>query len=99
VSSYVSQTQASSAVNDNGFCPVWNEPCKDFVIYSPHIAMLQLVLKEADIAVNDEVAYAAIPINCLRPGCRSIQFYDRNNTRTGPFQFASILVDIQLTAI
>jgi phosphatidylinositol phospholipase C, delta len=99
VSSYVSQAHATSSVTDNGFCPVWDEPCKDFLVYSPHIAMLQFVLRETDIALHDEVGYAAIPLNCLRPGCRSVQFYDRNNTRTGPFQFASVLVEIQMTSI
>jgi len=90
----------TGTVNDNGFCPVWNDSVgKEFTVYSPEIAMIQFVLREADIGLDDNVGYAAIPISCLRKGYRSIQLYDSNNTRTGPFSYASLLVEIQITKV
>jgi phosphatidylinositol phospholipase C, delta len=99
VSSYVSQLHTTNPVNENGFCPVWDEPGKEFTIHHPNIAMIQFVLKEADIAVHDEIGFASIPIGCLRSGYRSVQLYDRNNTRSGSFRFASLLVHIELIPI
>ena len=91
-------THTTSTVNDNGFCPVWNEKeAKKFSVYSPEVAMIQFALREADIGLDDNVGFAAIPISCLRQGYRSIQLRDRNNTRTGPFSYASILVEIKMT--
>lgn len=95
VLSYAHKSHTTGTVNNNGYCPVWNErEAKEYDVYSPEIAMIQFFLKEADIALHDEVGYAAIPIRCLRTGYRSIQLYDRNNTRSGPFHFASLLVEI-----
>jgi phosphatidylinositol phospholipase C, delta len=96
VSSYINYMHTTNTVNDNGFCPIWDEPCKDYTIHHPNIAMIQFILKETDIALHDEVGYAAIPISCLRTGYRSIQLYDRNNTRSGPYRFASLLVHISI---
>ena len=87
----------TSTVNDNGFCPVWNETTgKEFTVFSPEIAMIQFVLSEADIGLDDHVAFAAIPISCLRKGYRSIQLHDSNNTRAGAFSYASLLVEISI---
>jgi phosphatidylinositol phospholipase C delta len=97
--SYVSSTFSTATVNDNGFCPVWNEKAKEFTVSSPGVAMVQFSLKESDIALDDKVGEAAIPVNCLRKGYRSIQLYDLNNTRTGAFSFATLLVDIQFADV
>jgi len=95
--SFVQSTHTTSTVNDNGFCPVWNEKTgKEFPVYSLEISMVQFSLREADIGLDDDVGFAAIPISCLRQGYRSIQLHDRNNTRTGPFNYASVLVHIQM---
>jgi hypothetical protein len=98
--SYAHSTHSTSTVNDNGFCPVWNEKkFKEFTVSSPAVAMVQFSLNESDIALDDKVGEAAIPLNCLRRGYRSIQLYDLNNTRTGPFSFATLLVDIQFADV
>lgn len=98
--SYVSSTYSTATVNDNGFCPVWNEKkAKEFTVSSPGVAMVQFSLKESDVALDDKVGEAAIPVNCLRKGYRSIQLYDLNNTRTGAFSFATLLVDIQFADV
>jgi phosphatidylinositol phospholipase C, delta len=99
IPSYISHLHTTSVVKENGLCPKWDDMGKEFSIHHSNIAMIQFVLKDADIAMHDDIAYSAIPINCLRPGYRSIQLYDRNNTRSGPYKFASLLVNIQLKPI
>lgn len=94
--SYTTATHSTPSIADNGFCPVWNEKdAKSFDIYNPEIAMVQFGLREADIALSENVGYASVPVHCLRSGYRSIQLYDKNNTRTGPFSFASLLIHIE----
>ena len=47
---------------------------------------------------SDEfVAKAAIPISCLRQGLRSVKLTDSTNTRSGPFDFASLLIEVEKT--
>ncbi len=93
---YTTASHSTQTITDNGFCPVWNEKeAKSFDIYNPEIAMVQFGLREADIALSENVGYAAIPVHCLRSGYRSIQLYDKSNTRTGPFSFASLLIHIE----
>ena len=99
IPSYISQLHSTHTVKENGLCPVWDDTGKDFIIHHPNIAMIQFILKDADVAMHDDIAYSAIPMNCLRPGYRSIQLYDRNNTRSGPYNFASLLVHIQFSDI
>jgi phosphatidylinositol phospholipase C delta len=99
IPSYTSQLHSTNIVKENGFCPVWDDVGKDFNIHHPGIAMIQFVVKDADVALHDDIAYAAIPIKCLRSGYRSIQLYDRNNTLSGPYKFASLLVNINVLPI
>jgi phosphatidylinositol phospholipase C delta len=93
---YASTTNTTHAVNDNGFCPVWNEAAfKEYLVHSPEVAQLQFTLYESDIGRDDKVACAVIPLSCLRSGYRSVQLYDMNGTRTGPFGMACLLVEIR----
>ncbi|KAL7571420.1 hypothetical protein ACA910_019180 [Epithemia clementina (nom. ined.)] len=95
---YVAASFTTKAVVNNGFCPVWQgEPLKELTVLNPSVAMLQFSLKEQDVGVDDRVAEAAIPCNRLRTGYRSVPLYDmKTNTRTGPFGFASLLVELQI---
>jgi len=98
--SFAQSNHTTGTVTDNGFCPVWNEKsAKEFSVYSPEIAMVEFVLKEEDIGLDDNVGYAAIPVSCLRKGYRSIQLYDSNNTRSGAFSYASLLVEIEINTL
>lgn len=97
--SAMTRSVSTKTVNDNGFCPVWNDEATQFTVYSPQVAMVQFSLKEKDIGLDDKVGEACIPISCLRKGYRSIQLYDLGNTRTGPFGFASLLVEIQMFTV
>ena len=86
----------TAAIQNNGFCPVWNDPPKLFTIETPNVAMLLLkVIDQDSLSQDDSIAFAAIPFNCLRKGYRSVQLYDnRSNLRTGPFQYSTLLVKI-----
>uniref|UniRef100_A0A7S2Y369 phosphoinositide phospholipase C n=1 Tax=Entomoneis paludosa TaxID=265537 RepID=A0A7S2Y369_9STRA len=98
--SYVSSTFETKVVDNNGYCPIWKGgDFKKFQVLNPQVAMLQFALKEKDVgSFDDRVAEAAIPCNRLRVGYRSVQLFDLNNTRTGPFGFASLLVEIEIDA-
>ena len=47
-----------------------------------------------DVGLDDKVAHSAIPFSCLRKGYRSIPLYDKHDTRSGPFGFALLFVEI-----
>lgn len=94
---YLTANFTTNTVQDDGFCPAWNDKSlKEFTVVHPEVAMLQFSLKESDVGMDDRVADAAIPCHRLRTGYRSIQLYDQNNTRTGAFGFARLLVQIQI---
>lgn len=98
-------TFSTTTVQNNGYFPIWhNATSKDrfsFIIESGAVAMLQLeVYTKGDIGQSDEfIANAAIPVSCLRQGYRSVQLFDENNTRTGPFDFASLLIETKLRQV
>ena len=93
---YVSTSHTTACVNDNGFCPVWNDPGKTFTVHTPDVATLVFNVVDDDVVGDDKIAAAAIPISCLRQGYRSVQLYDyHSNTRHGPFQYATLLVEIK----
>lgn len=97
---YSCASHVTKSVSDNGFCPVWNETTfHDYVVYSPEVALLQFSLYESDVGRDDKVGGAVIPLSCLRSGYRSIQLYDLNNTRTGPYGMACLLVEIKQDVI
>lgn len=98
--SSVVKSYSTPSVTNNGFCPVWDEKGNEFLIHSPDVAMIQIVLKESDIVtMSDEVCYAAIPFRCLRTGIRSVQMYDRHNSQSGPFTFAALLIEVSIATI
>ena len=93
---YETSSFDTKVVQNNGFCPVWNEDVKELNVRSPSVAMLVFSLKEDDPVFDDSVAEVAIPCNRLRQGYRSVQLFDLNNTRTGPYAFASLLIEIKI---
>jgi phosphatidylinositol phospholipase C delta len=93
---YKYTTKTTATVNDNGFCPIWQEEeFHEFEVHSPHVAMVQFSLWEADVGLDDQVADSSLPITCLRKGYRSILMYDLNGTRSGPFGCTTVLAEIQ----
>jgi hypothetical protein len=58
--------------------------------------MLELAIYDKDVATSDDfVASASIPISCLRIGLRSVKLCDATNTRSGAFDFASLLIEVK----
>jgi hypothetical protein len=98
-------TFTTGVVQKNGYFPIWhNAMDKDrfvFIIESGAVAVLHLeVFTKGDIGQSDEfIANAAIPVSCLRQGYRSVQLIDANNTRSGPFDFASLLIETKLRQV
>lgn len=93
---YKATSICTATVDNNGFCPVWEEKqFHEFTIYSPHVAMIQFSLLEADVGLDDKVSDSTMPITCLRKGYRSIMMYNKNGTRSGAFGFATVLAEIQ----
>ncbi|KAL3914759.1 MAG: hypothetical protein SGILL_005969 [Bacillariaceae sp.] len=76
----------------SGFAPLFHDKGKDFVVETPDVAMLMFQVMDADLGL---LGMAAIPVNCLRRGYRSVQLYDKDCTREGAHAFATLLVYLQ----
>lgn len=88
-------SRSTSVASDNGFSPVWKSEEINFEVHHPDVAMLLFQVIDQDLGIDDFIASAAIPLTCLRKGYRSIQLYSPiDNSRTGHFSFASLLVHI-----
>lgn len=89
---YTTETRAK-----NGFFPIWKGEEFEFEVENLAVAMLLLaVYDKGDVGSKDEfIASASIPITCLREGIRSVQLFDANNTRSGVFDFASLLIEVK----
>jgi hypothetical protein len=86
---------STKSIDNNGYCPVWTDKGKTLNVVNPDVAMLLFLMIDEDVGIDDKIASAAIPISCLRKGFRSIQLYDRHNSRVGPFHYATLLVHIE----
>mmetsp|Transcript_17847 Transcript_17847/g.42100 ORF Transcript_17847/g.42100 Transcript_17847/m.42100 type:complete len:904 (+) Transcript_17847:89-2800(+) len=93
---YTSSSFDTKPVDNNGFCPIWKDGAQTWQVVNPEVAVVVFSLKEKDWEFDDRVAEAAIPINRLRDGYRSVQLFDLNNSRSGAFGFASLLVEIKI---
>ena len=91
----ISTSFQTSTVPNNGFFPIWNEEKFSFTIENSHVAMLQLSIFDKDGLTDELVASASIPISCLRLGLRSVKLFDASNTRSGAFDFASLLIEVK----
>jgi phosphatidylinositol phospholipase C delta len=100
---YCSDIGTTSVVKNNGFCPAWNRKngstTKVFRVQQPEVAMLLFQVLDEDLALDDKIASAAIPVNALREGYRSVQLFSGHKTqrRSGPFEYASLLVRIDFS--
>ncbi|KAG7363402.1 phosphatidylinositol-specific phospholipase C, X domain containing protein [Nitzschia inconspicua] len=87
----------TNVVLANGFFPIWNSDKFHFHVENYEAAMVQLCVfdKKSSTSTDELIASSSIPISCLRRGLRSVQLYDTSNTRSGAFDFASLLLDIK----
>lgn len=88
---------STTVVRSNGFFPVWGHECYDFVVENWAAALLQLTV--LDTKGDDFIGCCSIPISCLRKGIRSVKLYDATNSRSGVFDFASLLLDIEIAQV
>ena len=88
-------TYPTGVVASNGFCPIWMQDRFTFKIYDPSVAMVQFTVH--DKTKDDFIASASIPYSQMRRGIRSVKLFDATNTRSGPLDFAALLVDIKKT--
>jgi hypothetical protein len=97
---------ATEYVANNGLFPIWHGEGFSFQIENYETAMVQMSVFDKGSAIanathttslGDElIASSSIPISCLRKGLRSVKLFDTSNTRSGAFDFASLLVDIKI---
>lgn len=95
----ISTTYTTAVAPNNGFFPIWNTEKLFFRVENGSTATLQFTIYDKATGVggtDDFIGSASIPILCLREGCRSVQLFDINNTRSGAFDFATLLVDIKI---
>merc|ERR1740124_1508060 len=84
-------------IDNNGFNPVWaEEKFHEFEVHLPDVAIMEFLLLDSNVGNDEVVGFSAIPVSCLRRGYRSILIRNKQACRTGRFDFAMILADIQI---
>ncbi len=85
----------TKVINNNGFDPMFNEVFK-FHVSQPSQAVLTFEVRDDDTMGSDFIAQGSCPLVCAQQGVRKVTLADRDGTITGPFQFASLFVDIRI---
>lgn len=89
----------TKVIDNNGFNPVFNEVFY-FDIHNPDVSHITLVVLDSSSMDQTEfIAYVSMPINCIRPGFRSLSLYDEQGMRDGDFEFASLFVRTSIEGI
>ncbi|KAL7550066.1 hypothetical protein ACHAWF_013301, partial [Thalassiosira exigua] len=91
-------SQTTGQVFNNGFAPIWNmEESFHFDVKNSSVAVMQFTVWDKNSLTKDDefIASASVPISCTRQGIRSVQLFDANMTRSGAFDFASLLVMVR----
>jgi phosphatidylinositol phospholipase C delta len=101
---YCSDEGKTNMVKNNGFCPAWPKHTpKVFQVQHPDVGLILFQVLDEDLGVDDKIASAAIPVNALRQGYRSVQLFSGHKLsaprRSGPFEYASLLVRIDFSEI
>lgn len=80
-------------VSNNGFNPIWYQiEDFEFKVQNPDVAMLELSVWDS----NDFIASSSVPVSCVREGYRGVKLFDANHTRSGPFECASLLIEVKI---
>jgi len=80
-------------INDNGFNPVWNQTFAFDVKY-PEMSYLTFHVNDEDVMSHEFIAFASLPVSCMRPGFRVLKLYDALGKRNHDFEYASLFVRI-----
>jgi len=94
-------------IQNNGFNPVWiQKEAFKYDVHNPDVAMLQLTVLHNEVGLGvglglgDEfIASSSVPVSCIRQGYRSVKLFDEKNMRSGPFDFASLLIEVRITPL
>ena len=92
----------TKVINDNGFNPVWNtvKSQNHFVfktkIVMPELSFLSLSIRDKDILVDDLLATATVPFNCLNEGYRLVKLYDHTGFL---IPYANLFVHIKINKL
>ena len=81
-------------VEKNGLNPVWDDKKGfEFQAQSPSMSILAFtVWDKAENGAEHIIGSASMPVSCIREGYRNVALFDMNNTRSGPFAYASLFV-------
>lgn len=89
----------SEKVNKNGLNPVWDvdedntRVIKFTDIKYPESAVVMFSVWDYNgEGAEDFIAAAAVPLDCMRKGWRSVQLFDDNHLRCGAHAFASLFI-------
>jgi len=85
----------TKSVSKNGLAPTWNDREDEFDVKVQQSSIALLSFTVWDEETDDFIAGAAVPMNCLRQGYRSISLFDSLHSRIGPYASASIVVKAQ----
>lgn len=94
----VPQVHLTDIVKRNGYNPVWDEKkgvtFKD--IAHPESAIILFSVWDSDESgTEDFLAAAAIPLDSMRSGYRSVSLFDANHMKCGAHSFASLFIHVQ----
>jgi hypothetical protein len=81
-------------VEKNGLNPVWDDKKGfDFTVVSPKMSILAFtVWDQTESGTEEIIAAASMPVACIREGYRNVALFDVDNSRAGPYAFASLFV-------
>ena len=84
----------TSIIEKNGLNPIFDDRVGFiFKATSPSLAILAFtVWHKTDEGSEELIGGSAIPVSCMREGCRSVPLFDKQNTRAGAFAYACLLV-------
>jgi len=95
----IKKSHYTDVKKNNGFFPIFNPESSvfRFTVQNQNVAMLQFSVWDFDNTKSDEfIGGASIPVSCIRTGFRSVQLFDANNTLSGAFDFANLLVEVEM---
>jgi len=71
---------------------------KSFVIKNPDAALISFTVQDEDIPLvsAEFIAYASMPVNCIRRGLRTCALYDEEGRQEGDYAFSSLLLYVDI---
>jgi hypothetical protein len=86
----------TKVVMKNGLNPVWDDKKGfTFTARSPSMSIIAFSVWDKSETGEEFIAASAMPVSCMREGYRSVALFDRHNTRSGAYAYASLLVRAQ----